>query len=68
MTVTLPSIEVTTVGRNSQKAVLGLLGIHTEDNTHRGENSNQLARVIASTVMAGELGFLSAVAQGYSTW
>ena len=42
--------------------MLGLVGPHA---SKPGENAAQLARVIAATVMAGELSLLSALAAGH---
>lgn len=42
--------------------MLGLVGSHS---SKPGENAAQLARVIAATVLAGELSLLSALAAGH---
>lgn len=42
--------------------MLGLLGAHK---TKPGENAAQLAKVVAGTVMAGELSLISALAAGH---
>ncbi|KAG6815357.1 hypothetical protein H0H87_002639 [Tephrocybe sp. NHM501043] len=69
MTVTMPSIEVGTVGGGTilapQQAVLDMLGIKGAHATSPGANAQQLARVIAAAVMAGELSLLSALAAGH---
>ncbi|KAG6914354.1 hypothetical protein DXG01_000851, partial [Tephrocybe rancida] len=69
MTVTMPSIEVGTVGGGTilapQQAVLDMLGIKGAHPTTPGANAQQLARVIAAAVMAGELSLLSALAAGH---
>ena len=69
MTVTMPSIEVGTVGGGTvlapQQAVLELLGIKGAHPTSPGQNAQQLARIIASAVMAGELSLMSALAAGH---
>ena len=69
MTVTMPSIEVGTVGGGTvlapQQAVLDLLGVRGAHATHPGLNAQRLARVIAAAVMAGELSLLSALAAGH---
>ncbi|KAG5654564.1 hypothetical protein H0H81_000089 [Sphagnurus paluster] len=69
MTVTMPSIEVGTVGGGTilspQQAVLEMLGIKGAHPTDPGANAQQLARVIAAAVMAGELSLLSALAAGH---
>lgn len=69
MTITMPSIEVGTVGGGTvlapQGAVLEMLGIKGAHPTHPGQNAQRLARVIAAAVMAGELSLLSALAAGH---
>lgn len=69
MTVTMPCIEVGTVGGGTvlapQQAVLEMLGIKGAHPTHPGQNAQQLARIIAAAVMAGELSLLSALAAGH---
>lgn len=67
MSVTMPSIEVGTIGGgthlNAQKACLKLLGVHGSQEGNPGGNAQQLARVVAATVMAGELSLMSALAE-----
>ncbi|KAH6909627.1 hydroxymethylglutaryl-CoA reductase [Coprinopsis sp. MPI-PUGE-AT-0042] len=69
VTITMPSIEVGTVGGGTvlapQQAVLEMLGIRGAHATNPGENAQRLARLIASAVMAGELSLLSALAAGH---
>lgn len=69
MTVSMPSIEVGTVGGGTvlapQQAVLDILGIRGAHPTNPGSNAQQLARIIAASVMAGELSLLSALAAGH---
>ena len=69
MSVTMPSIEVGTVGGGTilapQKAVLDILGIRGANAEKPGENAQRLARIVASAVMAGELSLLSALAAGH---
>ncbi|GLB39162.1 putative reductase [Lyophyllum shimeji] len=69
MTITMPSIEVGTVGGGTilspQQAVLEMLGIKGAHPTEPGANAQQLARIIAAGVMAGELSLLSALAAGH---
>jgi len=69
MTVTMPCIEVGTVGGGTvlgpQQAVLEMLGIKGAHPTHPGQNAQRLARIIAAAVMAGELSLLSALAAGH---
>jgi len=69
MTITMPSIEVGTVGGGTilapQGAVLDMLGIRGAHPTDPGHNAQRLARIIAAAVMAGELSLLSALAAGH---
>ncbi|KAG6826686.1 hypothetical protein H0H92_014861 [Tricholoma furcatifolium] len=69
MTITMPSIEVGTVGGGTilspQQAVLEMLGIKGAHPTDPGANAQQLARIIAAAVMAGELSLMSALAAGH---
>ncbi|KZT70396.1 hypothetical protein DAEQUDRAFT_725287 [Daedalea quercina L-15889] len=69
MTVTMPCIEVGTVGGGTvlapQQAVLEMLGVKGAHPTNPGQNAQQLARIIASAVMAGELSLISALAAGH---
>lgn len=69
MTVSMPSIEVGTVGGGTilspQRAMLEMLGVAGAHATQPGANAQRLARVIAAAVMAGELSLLSALAAGH---
>jgi hydroxymethylglutaryl-CoA reductase (NADPH) len=69
MTITMPCIEVGTVGGGTvlgpQQGVLDMLGIKGAHPTHPGQNAQRLARIIAAAVMAGELSLLSALAAGH---
>ena len=69
MTVSMPCIEVGTVGGGTilepQGAVLDMLGVRGAHPTNPGQNAQQLARIIASAVMAGELSLISALAAGH---
>lgn len=69
MTVSMPSIEVGTVGGGTilgpQGSVLEMLGIKGAHPTSPGQNAQSLARLIAAAVMAGELSLLSALAAGH---
>lgn len=69
MTVSMPSIEVGTVGGGTvlapQQAILEMLGLKGAHPTHPGRNAQALARLIAAAVMAGELSLLSALAAGH---
>ena len=69
MTVSMPCIEVGTVGGGTvlapQGAILEMLGVAGAHPTNPGQNAQQLARIIASAVMAGELSLISALAAGH---
>ena len=65
----MPCIEVGTVGGGTilapQGAVLEMLGVKGAHPTTPGMNAQRLARIIAASVMAGELSLLSALAAGH---
>ncbi|KAF8589091.1 hypothetical protein K439DRAFT_1528032 [Ramaria rubella] len=69
ISVTMPSIEVGTVGGGTvlapQQAVLDMLGLRGAHPTTPGSNARRLARIIAAAVMAGELSLMSALAAGH---
>ncbi|GAB4848363.1 3-hydroxy-3-methylglutaryl-coenzyme A reductase 1 [Ancistrocladus abbreviatus] len=68
VSVTMPSVEVGTVGGGtqlaSQSACLNLLGVKGANKESPGVNSRQLATIVAGSVLAGELSLLSAIAAG----
>ena len=68
MSVTMPSVEVGTVGGGTslpgQHAALAMMGCAGASKAHPGANADQLARVVAGTVLAGELSLISALASG----
>ncbi|OWM67574.1 hypothetical protein CDL15_Pgr028437 [Punica granatum] len=68
VSVTMPSIEVGTVGGGtqlaSQSACLNLLGVKGASKETPGSNSRQLACIVAGTVLAAELSLMSALATG----
>nr|XP_043625462.1 3-hydroxy-3-methylglutaryl-coenzyme A reductase 3-like [Erigeron canadensis] len=68
VSVTMPSIEVGTVGGGtqlaSQSACLNLLGVKGANRESPGSNAKQLAKVVAGSVLAGELSLMSAIAAG----
>ncbi|KAK7262792.1 hypothetical protein RJT34_30373 [Clitoria ternatea] len=68
ISVTMPSIEVGTVGGGtqlaSQSACLNLLGVKGASKESPGANSRQLAAIVAGSVLAGELSLMSAIAAG----
>ncbi|CAI7905172.1 unnamed protein product [Closterium sp. NIES-53] len=49
----------------SQAAALSLLGVKGSHSTQPGANAQQLARVVAAAVLAGELSLCSALASGH---
>lgn len=69
MSVTMPSIEVGTVGGGTnlgpQAACLEMLGVKGPHAVTPGANAQQLARVVCATVMAGELSLMSALAANH---
>ncbi|KAL2522057.1 hydroxy methylglutaryl CoA reductase 1 [Forsythia ovata] len=68
VSVTMPSIEVGTVGGGtqlaSQSACLNLLGVKGASKESPGSNSQLLASIVAGSVLAGELSLMSAIAAG----
>ncbi|KAJ6887182.1 3-hydroxy-3-methylglutaryl-coenzyme A reductase 3-like [Populus alba x Populus x berolinensis] len=68
VSVTMPSIEVGTVGGGtqlaSQSACLNLLGVKGASKDSPGSNSRLLSTIIAGSVLAGELSLMSAIAAG----
>ncbi|KAF8020744.1 hypothetical protein BT93_G1245 [Corymbia citriodora subsp. variegata] len=69
ISVTMPSIEVGTVGGGtqlaSQSACLNLLGVKGANREAPGSNSRLLATVVAGSVLAAELSLMSAIAAGH---
>ncbi|XP_010927300.1 3-hydroxy-3-methylglutaryl-coenzyme A reductase 3-like [Elaeis guineensis] len=68
VSVTMPSIEVGTVGGGtqlaSQAACLDLLGVKGASLESPGSNARLLASIVAGAVLAGELSLMSALAAG----
>nr|AIK21780.1 3-hydroxy-3-methylglutaryl coenzyme A reductase [Panax notoginseng] len=68
ISVSMPSIEVGTVGGGtqlaSQSACLNLLGVKGASKESPGSNSRLLASIVAGSVLAGELSLMSALAAG----
>ncbi|KAK7300343.1 hypothetical protein RJT34_11186 [Clitoria ternatea] len=68
ISVTMPSIEVGTVGGGtqlaSQSACLNLLGVKGASKESPGSNARLLATIVAGSVLAGELSLMSAIAAG----
>ncbi|CAN6167471.1 unnamed protein product, partial [Urochloa humidicola] len=69
ISVTMPSIEVGTVGGGtqlaSQSACLDLLGVKGANRESPGSNARLLTTVVAGAVLAGELSLISAQAAGH---
>ncbi|KAJ5037417.1 uncharacterized protein L3040_007592 [Drepanopeziza brunnea f. sp. 'multigermtubi'] len=69
ISVSMPSIEVGTLGGGTilepQAAMLDLLGVRGSHPTNPGENARKLARIIAASVLAGELSLCSALRAGH---
>jgi len=68
MSVTMPTVEVGTVGGGTQlspqSSMLTLLGVKgSAENS--GDNARQLARIVGATVMAGELSLMAALSSGH---
>ncbi|XP_030446959.1 3-hydroxy-3-methylglutaryl-coenzyme A reductase 1 [Syzygium oleosum] len=68
ISVTMPSIEVGTVGGGtqlaSQSACLNLLGVKGASKESPGANARRLATIVAGAVLAGELSLMSAISAG----
>ena len=64
----MPSVEVGTIGGGTvlgpQAAMLDLLGLRGPHAENPGDNARQLARIVASAVLAGELSLCAALATG----
>ncbi|KAJ5095683.1 hypothetical protein NUU61_005039 [Penicillium alfredii] len=69
ISVSMPSIEVGTIGGGTileaQSAMLDMLGVRGSHPTTPGENARQLSRIIAASVLAGELSLCAALAAGH---
>ena len=65
----MPSIEVGTIGGGTilepQAAMLEMLGVRGAHMTNPGANAQQLAKIVAAGVLAGELSLCSALAAGH---
>ncbi|GKV06923.1 hypothetical protein SLEP1_g18740 [Rubroshorea leprosula] len=68
VSVTMPSIEVGTVGGGtqlaSQSACLNLLGVKGASKDSPGAHARRLASIVAGAVLAGELSLMAALAAG----
>ncbi|BFZ55493.1 3-hydroxy-3-methylglutaryl-coenzyme A (HMG-CoA) reductase isozyme [Savitreella phatthalungensis] len=69
ISVSMPCIEVGTIGGGTilgpQAAMLDLLGVKGPHPDRPGDNAKQLARIIASACLAGELSLCAALAAGH---
>lgn len=65
----MPSVEVGTVGGgtvlSAQSSCLEMMGVKGPSQSKPGDNSSLLARIICSTVLAGELSLMAALAAGH---
>ncbi|PPS02078.1 hypothetical protein GOBAR_AA18586 [Gossypium barbadense] len=68
ISMTMPSIEVGTIGGGtqlaSQSACLDLLGVKGATKELPGANLRLLAKIVAGSVLAGELSLMAAIASG----
>eukprot|EP00271_Cylindrocystis_brebissonii_P017733 TRINITY_DN4729_c0_g1_i1.p2 TRINITY_DN4729_c0_g1~~TRINITY_DN4729_c0_g1_i1.p2 ORF type:complete len:117 (-),score=29.07 TRINITY_DN4729_c0_g1_i1:577-927(-) len=64
----MPCVEVGTVGGGTflapQAAALNMLGVKGANLESPGANAQQLARIVAGAVLAGEISLMSALAAG----
>ena len=69
VSVTMPSIEVGTVGGgtglSAQRACLEMMGLAGASSGEPGDNARDLARVTAGVVLAGEISLMSALASNH---
>ncbi|CAB0014289.1 unnamed protein product [Nesidiocoris tenuis] len=69
ISVTMPSVEVGTVGGGTQlpaqSSCLELLDVQGSNRLQPGRNAGKLARIICATVLAGELSLMAALASGH---
>ncbi|XP_063225031.1 3-hydroxy-3-methylglutaryl-coenzyme A reductase isoform X2 [Bacillus rossius redtenbacheri] len=69
ISVTMPSIEIGTVGGGTilppQGACLEVLGVRGPNEACPGENASQLARIVCAAVLAGELSLMAALTAGH---
>ena len=56
--------DIFLISKQDVEFAFQMLGVHGSNAEHPGENASQLARIIAATVMAGELSLMSALASG----
>lgn len=69
VSVTMPCIEVGTVGGGTslpaQRACLDMMGVGGASTTAPGDNAQELAKIISTAVLAGELSLMSALASNH---
>ena len=69
VSVTMPSIEVGTVGGGThlpaQSGCLDICGVRGASRVAAGDNARQLARIVGASVLAGELSLMAALAANH---
>lgn len=69
ISVTMPSIEVGTVGGGTtlpgQRAVLELCGLAGANRQNAGANASMLARLVAAGVLSAELSLMAGLSAGH---
>jgi len=69
ISVTMPSIEVGTVGGGTllpaQGSCLDIMNVKGPSTVNPGDNADQLAKIVCAAVLAGELSLMSALAAGH---
>lgn len=69
VSVTMPSVEVGTVGGGThlpaQAGCLEICGVRGASKTAPGDNSRKLAQIVGSSVLAGELSLIAALAANH---
>lgn len=69
VSVTMPSIEVGTVGGGThlpaQAGCLEICGVRGASRTNPGDNARQLAMIVGASVLAGELSLMAALAANH---
>lgn len=65
----MPSIEVGTIGGGThlpaQAGCLDICGVKGSSSTNPGDNARKLALIVGSTVLAGELSLIAALASNH---
>jgi len=69
ISVTMPSIEVGTVGGGTflpaQSSCLDILNVKGSSKESPGDNADKLANIVCASVLAGELSLMSALSAGH---